>query len=150
MSSPFDILHAALASAEHRDMPDVEYKTRDWDAYRKLSADEKKKWGGDIPDNMMIEKIRRPYVHELEVDMFLQGWGSTALGYGGIGGAAMTDAYTVVVSYGGRQFCVYFGCGVLAYKVDLNKMAPTGRAAFMSDLRDHCLADVQKAATRYV
>jgi hypothetical protein len=151
MSNPFDALHAALASAEHRDMPDVVYKTRDWDAYRKLSADEKKKWGGNIPDGLMIEKIRRPYVHELEVDMFLQGWGSTALGYPGIGGSAMTDAYTVVVSYGHRQFCVYFGAGgVLAYKVDLNKMAPTGRAAFMSDLKDHCLVDVQKAANRYV
>lgn len=140
MSNPFDALHAALASAEHRDMPDVEYETRDWDAYRK-----------DKDNLIMIKKIRRPYVQELEVDMFLQGWGSTALGYGGIGGSAMTDAYTVVVSYGHRQFCVYFGAGgVLAYKVDLNKMAPTGRAAFMSDLRDHCLADVQKAATRYV
>lgn len=140
MSSPFDTLHAALASAEHRDMPDVEYETRDWNEYKK-----------DKDNLVMIKKIRRPYVHELEVDMFLQGWGSTALGYNGIGGAAITDAYTVVVSYGDRQFCVYFGAGgVLAYKVDLNKMAPTGRAAFMSDLRDHCLADVQKAATRYV
>jgi hypothetical protein len=139
MSNPFDALHAALASAEHRDMPDVEYETRDWNEYKK-----------DKDNLVMIKKIRRPYVHELEVDMFLQGWGSTALGYPGIGGSAMTDAYTVVVSYGGRQFCVYFGCGVLAYKVDLNKMARTGCDAFMSDLRDHCLVDVQKAATRYV
>jgi hypothetical protein len=139
MSNPFDALHAALASAEHRDMPDVEYETRDWNEYKK-----------DKDNLVMIKKIRRPYVHELEVDVFLQGWGSTALGYPGIGGSAMTDAYTVVVSYGHRQFCVYFGGGVLAYKVDLNKMAPTGRAAFMNDLRDHCLVDVQKAATRYV
>lgn len=139
MSNPFDALHAALASAEHRDMPDVEYETRDWNEYKK-----------DKDNLVMIKKIRRPYVHELEVDMFLQGWGSTALGYPGIGGSAMTDAYTVVVSYGGRQFCVYFGCGVLAYKVDLNKMARTGCDAFMSDLRDHCLVDVQKAASRYV
>lgn len=139
MSNPFDALHAALASAEHRDMPDVEYETRDWNEYKK-----------DKDNIVMVKKIRRPYMHELDVDMFLQGWGSTALGYGGIGGSAMTDAYTVVVSYGHCQFCVYFGCGVLAYKVDLNKMTPTGRAAFMSDLRDHCLVDVQKAATRYV
>jgi hypothetical protein len=140
MSNPFDALHAALASAEHRDMPDVEYETRDWNEYKK-----------DKDNLVMIKKIRRPYVHELEVDMFLQGWGSTALGYPGIGGSAMTDAYTVVVSYGGRQFCVYFGAsGVLAYKVDWNKMSRTGCDAFMSDLRDHCLVDVQKAASRYV
>jgi len=150
MSNPFSALHAALASAEHRDMPDVEYETRDWSAFNNLSSEEKKEFSKNVPDFLKIKKVRRPNHYELEVDMFLQGWGSTALGYGGIGGAAMTDAYTVVVSYGHRQFCVYFGCGVLAYKVDLNKMAPTGRAAFMSDLRDHCLADVQKAATRYV
>lgn len=152
MSNPFNSLHAALASAEHRDMPDVEYETRDWSAFNNLSTEEKKEFGKNVPDFLKIKKVRRPYVHELVVDMFLQGWGSTALGYPGIGGSAMTDAYTVVVSNeGGRQFCVYFGAGgVLAYKIDLNKMAPTGRAAFMSDLRDHCLADVQKAATRYV
>jgi hypothetical protein len=140
MSNPFDALHAALASAEHRDMPDVEYETRDWDAYKK-----------DKDNVVVIKKVRRPNHYELEVDMFLQVWGSTTLGYPGIGGAAMTDAYTVVVSYHGYRYCVYFGAsGVLAYKVDWNKMSRTGCDAFMSDLRDHCLVDVQKAATRYV
>lgn len=136
---PFNTLHAALASAEHRDIPDVEYEARDWEAYRKDKSD------------IRVKKTRRPYAHELEVDMYLQGWGSTALGYPGVGGQAMTDAYTVVVCHDHRHFCVYFGAsGTLAYYVNLNKLSPTGRAAFMSDLRDHCLADVQKAATRYV
>jgi len=138
MSNPFVALHAALASAELKDLPDVEYETRDWDAWKKDGTD------------IRVKKFRRPQFHELEVDMFLQGWSSTALGYGGVGGQAFTDAYTVVVSYGSRYYCVYFGCGVLAYKVDLNSLAGTGRAAFTSDLRDHYLADVQKAATRYV
>lgn len=151
MSNPFDALHAALASAEHRDMPDVEYKTRDWNAWNNLSSEERKSWGKNIPDFIMVDKIRRPYIHELEVDMFLQGWGSTALGYPGIGGSAMTDAYTVVVSYEHRKFCVYFGAsGQLAYYVDLNMLSRTGRDSFMYDLHDHCMADVQKAATRYV
>lgn len=150
MSNPFDALHAALASAEHRDMPDIEYKTRDWDAFNNLSSEEKKAFGKNVPDFLMIKKVRRPNHYELEVNMFLQVWGSTALGYNGIGGAAMTDAYTVVVSYHGYRYCVYFGCGNLAYYVDLNKLSGTGHAAFMSDLRDHCLVDVQKAATRYV
>lgn len=35
---------------------------------------------------------------ELEVEVFPQVWGSTALGLGGIGGQAMTTAYTTVVS----------------------------------------------------
>ena len=136
---PFDALHAALASAEHKHMPDVEYETRDWEVYKKEKKD------------VRVKKIRRPYAHELEVDMFSQGWSSTALGYPGVGGQAMTEAYTVVVSYGSRHYCVYFGAsGTLAYYVDFNKLAVTGRAAFMSDLRDHCLVDVQRAATRYV
>lgn len=140
MSNPFDALHTALASAVHRDMPDVEYETRDWNEYKK-----------DKDNIVMIRKVRRPYVHELEVDMFPQGWGSTALGYPGIGGQAMTSAYTVVISYEQHKFCVYFGAGgALAYYVDLNMLSRTGRDSFMNDLHDHCMADVQKAITRYV
>lgn len=39
---------------------------------------------------------------------FPQTWGSTALGFGGIGGAAMTTAQTYVVLANGSVF-VYFG-----------------------------------------
>ncbi len=151
MSNPFDALHAALASAVHRDMPDVEYETRDWSAFNNLSSEEKKEFSKNVPDFLKIKKIRRPYVHELEVDVFPQGWGSTALGYPGIGGQAMTSAYTVVISYEQHKFCVYFGAGgALAYYVDLNMLSRTGRDSFMNDLHDNCMADVQKAITRYV
>lgn len=34
---------------------------------------------------------------EFEVTVFLQTWGSTSLGFGGIGGQAMTSAYTTVI-----------------------------------------------------
>lgn len=149
MSNPFDALHAALASAEHRDMPDIEYKDRDWDAWRKLTPEQQRE---AIKNKTEVykDKVRRPYGDEFAVDMFQQTWGSTALGYGGMGGAATTTAYTVVVIYKHRHFCVYFGRGNLAYYVDLNKLSGTGRDSFMYDLHDHCLADVQKAATRYV
>ena len=50
------------------------------------------------------------------VVMFQQTWGSTALGYGGIGGAVMTPAYTVVVSYE-NHMRVYFGGGRLVYEL---------------------------------
>lgn len=60
-------------------------------------------------------RYRRPRIDEVEVYTFPQTWGSTALGFGGIGGSAMTTAYTVVVlRY--PQACVYFG-GRLAYKI---------------------------------
>lgn len=34
---------------------------------------------------------------QFEVNVFLQTWGSTCLGFGGIGGQAMTSAYTTVI-----------------------------------------------------
>lgn len=52
---------------------------------------------------------------------FPQTWGSTALGFGGIGGAAMTTAQTVVVMDHGAPVgsaAVFFG-GRLAYKINV-------------------------------
>lgn len=145
---PFTTLHEALAAAVYRDMPDIEYEDRDWDAWRKLSREQQQE-ALKNKSGILVRKTRRPTADELVVDMFQQTWGSTALGYGGIGGAAMTTAYTVVITKG-NDVCVYFGCGRLAYRLNLHNMAPTGRAAYFSDLRDHVLADVMKAATRYV
>lgn len=34
---------------------------------------------------------------QFEINVFLQTWGSTCLGFGGIGGQAMTSAYTTVI-----------------------------------------------------
>ena len=77
---PFTQLHEALAAATHRDLPDVEYETRDWIEYRNTGKD------------VRIKKTRRPMTDEVTVTMFLEMWGSTALGYGGMGGSAMTNA----------------------------------------------------------
>jgi hypothetical protein len=55
---------------------------------------------------------------EVEVYSFPQGWGSTALGYGGIGGQAMTSAQTIVLYdmyYNVAR--VYFGGERLAYQI---------------------------------
>ena len=52
----------------------------------------------------------KKYYPEVEMYMFPQMWGSTALGFGGIGGQAMTSAYTTVaadVGYG--YYGVFFG-----------------------------------------
>lgn len=46
------------------------------------------------------------------VGMFPQTWNSTALGHGGIGGSAMTTAYTIVIQARheqSREVLVYFG-----------------------------------------
>jgi len=98
LGSPFDALHGAIASAVHQDIPEITYQDRDWEAYKGMTGPEQvDAFKNDtVP---MITKTRRVYTDEVEVVMFPQTWGSTALGYGGIGGAAMTPAYTVVVSY---------------------------------------------------
>ena len=57
--------------------------------------------------------------------MFPETWPSTALGFGGIGGAAITPAYTVVVLCQ-RTAAVYWG-GEFAYALE-----PT--EAFMNDV----------------
>jgi len=57
------------------------------------------------------------YYPDVEMYMFPQIWGSTALGFGGAGGQAITTAYTTVVTdihYG--YYGVFFGEG-LAYLV---------------------------------
>lgn len=63
----------------------------------------------------------RPTLEDFEIHIFEQVWGSTALGFGGIGGQAMTAANTwVFVPISCEQKCfVYFG-GRFAYKVDGN------------------------------
>jgi hypothetical protein len=115
--SPFEALHEALASACKHDLPDINYQIRDKAAKR------------------------RPRTDDVEVTLFSQGWGDTSLGYGGIGGQAMTSAYTVVIS-DLRNICVYFGCGRLAYKLNLNEMSPKGREAFQQDLASFNLVGV--------
>ena len=106
---PFTQLHEALAAATHRDLPDIEYETRDWIEYRNTGKD------------VRIKKTRRPMADEVMVTMFLEMWGSTALGYGGMGGSAMTNAYTVIVSMY-NDYVVYFGCGRLAYKFNITEI----------------------------
>lgn len=128
LDSPLTALHEAMASAVHRDLPDVEYNQNVWRKKVKTSA--------DLQDYDVVRKKRRPFGSEIEVKLFSQMWGSTALGYGGIGGAAMTPAYTVIV-YMKDTFCVYFGnYGVLAYKLYIDNLKTGQRKALTKALRE--------------
>jgi predicted Fe-S protein YdhL (DUF1289 family) len=93
----------------------------------------------------MLTKTRRVYSDEIEVTMFPQTWGSTATGYGGIGGSAMTSAYTIIVCYKRTTYCVYFGCGRLAYRVTWADMSPEGRENFLNDMAARNMASVAKS-----
>lgn len=47
---------------------------------------------------------------DLSMRMFMQTWSSTALGFGGVGGQAITNAYTIVVEdYHEGWYSVFFG-----------------------------------------
>ena len=141
---PFDPLHDAIASAIHCDFPGITYEDRDWETWRTLSKEEQT----DAIQNRtvpMLTKSRRVYSDEIEVTMFPQTWGSTATGYGGVGGSAMTGAYTIIVSYMMTTYCVYFGCGRLAYKLNWADMTPSGRDNFMSDMSARSMASVSKS-----
>ena len=67
--------------------------------------------------------------HICVIAMFPQMWGSTALGFGGLGGQSMTTAYTIVLSNNGwsRDYMVYFGRR-FAYRVKRPNMR------FMTDV----------------
>ena len=78
------------------------------------------------------------YYPEIEMYMFPQMWGSTALGFGGFGGQAMTSAYTTVVNdvaYG--YYGVFFG-EKLAYLIT----EPNDK--FFEDLKNQKMASVSE------
>jgi len=120
--TPLETLSSCLASAQYVDMSEVLDKKRkpnskpfdgkrtDYDAYQE--------WVKSAYE----EYKRRPTAYELFVEaMFPQTWGSTALGFGGIGGQAITSAYTVVIACTHTyDYCVYFG-GMFAYRLDMTK-----------------------------
>lgn len=94
------------AQFDHNAFSPIVEKRKDWQASKNSSVD-------------VFININRPHnEYEIEVDaVFVQTWGSTALGFGGIGGSAMTDAYTVVLrSTYNNEYLVYFN-GVFAYKL---------------------------------
>lgn len=148
LGSPIDAVAAATFHAAHIAFADVHYQTRDWAALEGLSMDERRKI--QLEDSYpMLEKVRRPDISEIQVTaMFPQTWGSTALGFGGIGGAAMTPAYTVVVTGPSNQVAVYWA-GQHAYTLDLNAISDQQRADFTADLNKNWTVSLNDADTRY-
>lgn len=71
-----------------------------------------------------------------QLQVFPQIWGSTALGFGGIGGQAMTSAYTTVVEdiYSG-YYGVFFG-NRLAYIIK------NPNQTFFEDVNKHSMKDI--------
>lgn len=125
LPSAIDSLSAALGHAEHIGFEPLKFRAKKWTESREK--------GEDIYEDR-IERPRRDMIEV--VAMFLQTWGSTALGFGGIGGSSMTTDYVTVLkeTYSG-QVCVYFG-GCFAYRI-----ARPGEA-LLADIQNKCLVDV--------
>jgi len=155
LSTPLETLSQALNAALWRDLPAIEYKDRDWRAYNAwkdkhfypLSLAKKQELqqrGGpefDGPASLYVTKTRQHTVDDVEIRMFPQTWASTALGYGGLGGAAVTTAYTVVVM-SHYHACVYFGGPRLAYRLDDWR----NNAQFVADLSASAVKSRRDAA----
>ena len=130
--NPITDLHDAIAHAQYAGFSDIEYETRDWEEYRKT---------------IRIPARRRPTTRDFGVyAMFPQTWGSTALGHGGMGGAAGTTAYTIVLEcYHTQEFLVYFG-GQWCYTVS---MRSRNLDAFVEDCKNRDLASKRESERYY-
>lgn len=119
-----DDIASCVESALSKDLPDIPVYIRDEIEGKRLT-------------------FRRPTKEEIFIYSFPQMWGSTALGFGGIGGQAVTMAQTTVVIYtklyclSKETACVYFGSR-LAYKMD------DVNDAFYQDLKNLNMCSVDK------
>lgn len=128
MDNPVNTLHLCLAHAVYEGFPEYEFESRDWSK----------------KEPTVITLRRRHSEYNISVyGMFPQVWSSTALGFGGIGGQAITSAYTVVLqSDVGHGYCVYFG-GRFAYNI----LNPTQQ--FYLDVAERNMHKVAGAKARY-
>lgn len=144
--NPIENLAGALAHAAYEAFPEYKYKDRDWDKYQAWRATRTREElkGVDVPDDCMIDKTRKHTMYDLTVyAMFTQTWGSTALGFGGIGGQAITSAYVCIIESDlVGYFAVYFG-GRLAYVIE----RPNEK--FIEDVTNHRMVDAKFGKAKY-
>lgn len=128
---PITDLADCIAHAQYEGFSNIHYEDRDWEHYR------------DTNEHKSIAKTCRPTIRDFGVYvMFPQTWGSTALGHGGVGGASVTTAYTIVLEcYHTQEFLVYFG-GSFCYKLDRRSK---NIDQFVEDCKNHCLASKRKS-----
>ena len=132
--NPLRDLHDAMAHAQYEGFSDIHYEARDTKALLASKTAEERA----AALHATTPAVRRPTVRDFWVyAMFTQTWGSTALGHGGMGGAAMTTAYTIVLEcYATQEFLVYFG-GQYCYSVSRRSK---NLSVFIEDCKNHAMA----------
>ncbi len=96
------------------DLPDITYESRR---------------PGSTPDQTETKQPRPDFRDLRDIRSFIETWSSTALGFGGMGGAAMSDALTVVILCG-NTIAVYWQ-GRLGYTMPITG----GVADFMEEMQ---------------
>lgn len=93
----------------------------------------------DLAHRLDYSTGEHPTVNDFEIIIFEQTWGDTSLGFGGIGGQAITTAPTYVFIPNGvnQNYFVYFGSG-FAYDVPHSSV-------LWNDIRCHNMASVMKS-----
>lgn len=93
----------------------------------------------DLPYRFNYKAKTRPTINDFDIFTFEQIWGSTALGFGGCGGSAMTTARTYVfVPKIDEQKCFVYFAGKFAYAVDYSEK-------FMKDVYNENMESVARA-----
>lgn len=91
-----------------------------------------------------ISQLLRRYSYDRDYDNgdlydFDQVWGSTALGFDGVGGSAMTTARTYVFVPGGLNTALVFFRDRFAYQID------NPNEQFWEDVQNHNMASVRES-----
>jgi hypothetical protein len=143
---PIETLAGCMAHAAYEAFPEYKYQDRNWamhDKWRATLTREEMKTAV-APPECFVEKTRKHTFYDLTLyNMFPQTWSSTALGFGGIGGQAITSAYVCVIQsnlIGG--YAVYFG-GRFAYMID----RPNDK--FIEDIQRHRMVDAKLGKSTY-
>jgi hypothetical protein len=135
IDNPLRDIHEAMAHAQYEGFSDIVYDNMDLEAMQKAKTTEER----IAAREKRTPTTRRPWQGRdfWVYSMFPQSWGSTALGHGGMGGASMTTAYTIVLECPTTQeYLVYFG-GQMCYKVDRKSK---NLEVFRKDIAEHNLA----------
>ena len=94
----------------------------------------------DLPYRFDYSNNSNPTFDDFELHAFEQTWGSTALGFGGVDGQAMTPARTYVfVPVTCNQKCFVYFAGKFAYAVDYSEK-------FMEDVYNGTMESVTKSS----
>ena len=93
----------------------------------------------DLPFRFKYKEKPYPTIDDFELYTFEQTWGSTALGFGGVGGQMITSARTYVfIPISCDQKCFVYFAGKFAYEVDYSEK-------FMDDVLERNIASVTES-----